>query len=153
MAASVLVTENLTKLTGKITDKLSLFGGLVLMDSKVTKSNVDSANKALFPTNVGLKLANIAHQSFNVLAKYEFNEMWEVGHVARFLKRSDSWVYKKSASGILPVHRLDDNDRQHRVRQHGPRKRRRHRRRRQHRDRGPLRRDREHGHQVQRTRQ
>ena len=34
------------------------------------------------------------------------NEMWEVGHVARFLKRSDSWVYKKSASGILPVHRL-----------------------------------------------
>ena len=34
-------------------------------------------------------------------------EMWEVGHVARFLKRSESWVYKKSAAGILPVHRLD----------------------------------------------
>ena len=35
------------------------------------------------------------------------NEMWEVGHVARFLKRSNSWVYKKSAAGVLPVHRLD----------------------------------------------
>ena len=35
------------------------------------------------------------------------NEMWEVGHVARFLKRSESWVYKKSAAGVLPVHRLD----------------------------------------------
>jgi predicted DNA-binding transcriptional regulator AlpA len=35
------------------------------------------------------------------------NEMWEVAHVARFLKRSESWVYKKSSSGVLPVHRLD----------------------------------------------
>ena len=35
------------------------------------------------------------------------NELWEVGHVARFLKRSVSWVYKKSAVGVLPVHRLD----------------------------------------------
>ena len=35
------------------------------------------------------------------------NEMWEVGHVARFLKRSESWVYKKTAIGVLPVHRLD----------------------------------------------
>ena len=33
--------------------------------------------------------------------------MWEVGHVARFLKRSESWVYKKTAAGVLPVHRLD----------------------------------------------
>jgi hypothetical protein len=35
------------------------------------------------------------------------DEMWEVGHVARFLKRSESWVYKKTALGVLPVHRLD----------------------------------------------
>ncbi len=35
------------------------------------------------------------------------NEMWEVGDVARFLKRSVSWVYKKSAAGVLPVRRLD----------------------------------------------
>jgi len=69
---------------GKITDKFSLFGGLVLMESKVTKSNANSANTALFPQNVGLKLANIAHQSFNVLAKYEFNEMWEIGGQATY---------------------------------------------------------------------
>ena len=35
------------------------------------------------------------------------NELWEVGDVARFLKRSVSWVYKKSSAGVLPVHRLD----------------------------------------------
>lgn len=35
------------------------------------------------------------------------NEMWGVGHVALFLKRSESWVYKKTAAGVLPVHRLD----------------------------------------------
>src|SRR2546425_10772025 len=35
------------------------------------------------------------------------NGMWEVGHAARFLKRSESWVYKKTAIGVLPVHRID----------------------------------------------
>jgi catecholate siderophore receptor len=69
---------------GKITDKFSLFGGLVLMDSKVTKSNAPSPTPLLYPTNVGLKLANIAHQSFNMLAKYEFNEMWEIGGQATY---------------------------------------------------------------------
>jgi catecholate siderophore receptor len=61
-----------------------LFGGLVLMESKVTKSNALSPTPSLYPTNVGLKLANIAHQSFNMLAKYEFNEMWELGGQATY---------------------------------------------------------------------
>jgi predicted DNA-binding transcriptional regulator AlpA len=34
-------------------------------------------------------------------------EIWEVAHVARFLKRSTSWVYKKAEGGVLPVTRLD----------------------------------------------
>jgi len=53
---------------GKITDKWSVFGGLVLMQSEVTKSLVPSPQPLLFPTNVGLKLANVAHQSFSLLS-------------------------------------------------------------------------------------
>lgn len=64
---------------GKITDKWSVFGGLVLMQSEVTNSLAPSANKALYPTNVGRPLANIAHQSFSLLSKYQINDIWELG--------------------------------------------------------------------------
>jgi catecholate siderophore receptor len=68
--------------TGKITDKWSVFGGLVLMQSQVTKSNVPTANMPqplLYTTNVGLPLANVAHQSFSLLSKYQLTDVWEVG--------------------------------------------------------------------------
>jgi catecholate siderophore receptor len=64
---------------GKITDKWSVFGGLVLMQSEVTKSLALSPQPALFPTNVGLKLANVAHQSFSMLSKYQLTDIWELG--------------------------------------------------------------------------
>ncbi|MDN4982814.1 TonB-dependent receptor [Bradyrhizobium arachidis] len=64
---------------GKITDKWSVFGGLVLMQSEVTKSLAPPANSTLFASNVGLPLANIAHQSFSMLTKYQFNDTWELG--------------------------------------------------------------------------
>lgn len=64
---------------GKITDKWSVFGGLVLMQSEVTQSLAPSANKALYPTNVGRPLANIAHESFSLLSKYQLNDTWELG--------------------------------------------------------------------------
>jgi catecholate siderophore receptor len=41
------------------------------MDPKVTKSIV--------PTNVGLQLANIAPQSFNLLTKYQLTRRFEIG--------------------------------------------------------------------------
>jgi catecholate siderophore receptor len=68
--------------TGKITDKWSVFGGLVLMQSQVTKSNVPTANMPqplLYTTDVGLPLANVAHQSFSMLTKYQLTDIWEVG--------------------------------------------------------------------------
>ena len=65
--------------SGKITDKWSIFGGLVLMQSEVTKSNIPPANTTLFTTNVGLKLANVAHQSFSLLTKYQLTDVWEIG--------------------------------------------------------------------------
>jgi catecholate siderophore receptor len=64
---------------GKATDKLSFFGGLVLMQSEVTKSLVPPANTTLFTSNVGLQLANVAHQSFSLLTKYQLTDKWELG--------------------------------------------------------------------------
>ena len=64
---------------GKITDKWSVFGGLVLMQSQVTKSLAPPADPSLYTTNVGLPLANIAHQSFSMLTKYQLNDTWELG--------------------------------------------------------------------------
>jgi catecholate siderophore receptor len=68
--------------SGKITDKWSVFGGLVLMQSRVTQSNVPAAGMPaplLYTTNVGLPLANVAHQSFSLLSKYQLTDVWEVG--------------------------------------------------------------------------
>jgi catecholate siderophore receptor len=67
------------EVAGKITDKWSVFGGLVLMKTEVTKSLVPPANPALYSTNVGLPLANIANQSFSLLTKYQLTDMWEIG--------------------------------------------------------------------------
>jgi catecholate siderophore receptor len=68
--------------TGKITDKWSVFGGLVLMQSKVTKSNLTPnlmPEPLLYTTDVGLPLANVAHQSFSLLSKYQLTDVWELG--------------------------------------------------------------------------
>jgi len=64
---------------GKITDKWSVFGGLVLMQSEVTKSLAPPANTILYSSNIGLPLANVAHQSFSMLTKYQLTDMWELG--------------------------------------------------------------------------
>ncbi|HVW09298.1 MAG TPA: TonB-dependent receptor [Bryobacteraceae bacterium] len=61
---------------GKITSRWSVMGGFVTMDPKVTKSIV--------PTNVGLQLANIAPQSFNLLTKYQLTRRLELGGQAVF---------------------------------------------------------------------
>ncbi|WP_439404589.1 TonB-dependent receptor [Bradyrhizobium sp. DASA03076] len=64
---------------GKISDKWSVFGGLVLMQSEVTKSLAPPANTTLYASNVGRPLANIAHESFSLLSKYQLNDTWELG--------------------------------------------------------------------------
>jgi catecholate siderophore receptor len=64
---------------GKITPKWSVFGGLVLMQSEVTKSLVPSPQLLLYPTNVGRPLANVAHESFSMLTKYQLTDVWELG--------------------------------------------------------------------------
>lgn len=59
------------ELAGKVADRLSLFGGYVIMDTKVTKSALAQ--------NVGSRLANIANRSFSMLAKYQLTPWLELG--------------------------------------------------------------------------
>ena len=61
---------------GNITDKWSIYSGLVLMNTKVDQSAV--------PSNIGLPLAFVANQSFNVLTKYKINPYLEVGGQATY---------------------------------------------------------------------
>lgn len=61
---------------GKITDKWSVYTGLVLMQNRVDQSAV--------PTNVGLPLAFVANQSFNVLTKYQITDDIQVGGQATY---------------------------------------------------------------------
>jgi catecholate siderophore receptor len=78
------------EVSGKITDKWSVFGGIVLMQSAVTASNVPAKNMPqplLYTTNVGLPLANVAHQSFSLLSKYQLTDMWELGGQAVYRSR------------------------------------------------------------------
>ena len=61
---------------GNITDKWSVYAGLVLMKTRVDHSAV--------PSNIGLPLAFVANQSFNVLTKYQVTDDFEVGGQATF---------------------------------------------------------------------
>jgi catecholate siderophore receptor len=69
---------------GKINDRWSVFGGLVLMNSEVTASHIKPPASSPYITNVGLPLANIAHQSFNVLTTYKLDGSWEIGGQATY---------------------------------------------------------------------
>ncbi len=90
---------------GKINDRWSLFGGVVLMDSEVTKSSVPPAAPLLYTTNVGLKLANIAHQSFNLLSKYYITDRIEVGGQATYLSKIYGGTFLAANAGTsIPDH-------------------------------------------------
>ncbi|SFV03510.1 catecholate siderophore receptor [Bradyrhizobium arachidis] len=79
---------------GKITDRWSIFGGLVLMQSKVTQSGIAS--------NIGLQLANIAHQSFSMLTKYKFDGGWELGGQAVYRSKVYGGTFAANTGNELP---------------------------------------------------
>jgi catecholate siderophore receptor len=80
--------------SGKLTDRWSIFGGIVLMDSKVTKSNIAG--------NVGLPLANVAHQSFSLLSKYKFDGDWELGGQAVFRSKVYGGTFGANTGTLIP---------------------------------------------------
>ncbi|MBL4800950.1 MAG: TonB-dependent siderophore receptor, partial [Emcibacter sp.] len=63
-------------LSGNITPEFSIFGGLTLLDTKVLES--------VTTNNIGKKLANIAEQSFTLLAKYKITPDLAFGAVANY---------------------------------------------------------------------
>jgi len=88
---------------GKVTDKWSLFGGMVLMESEVTKSLVPSPQPLLYPTNVGRPLANVAHQSFSLLTKYQLTDVWELGGQAVYRSKMYGGTFLAANQGtVLP---------------------------------------------------
>lgn len=56
---------------GNVNDRLSLFGGANFMNSKILESQDSEA--------VGLSLANIAHEQFNILATYQVTDQLMLG--------------------------------------------------------------------------
>ncbi|AVT77575.1 TonB-dependent receptor [Rhodopseudomonas palustris] len=82
--------------SGKITDRWSVFGGLVLMETKVLQS--------IDPNSVGAQLANIAHQSFNLLTKYKFDDHWEVGGQAVYASKIYGGTFAAINGNVLPEH-------------------------------------------------
>lgn len=82
------------EVSGKITDRWSVFGGLVLMRSKVTQSGIAS--------NIGLKMANIAHESFSMLSKYRFDGGWELGGQAVYRSKIYGGTFGANTGNELP---------------------------------------------------
>ncbi|WP_342363286.1 TonB-dependent siderophore receptor [Terrarubrum flagellatum] len=78
---------------GKITDRWSVFGGAVFMKTDVTKSAIAA--------NVGQKLANIAHQSFNILTKYDITDALTLGGGATYISQQYGGTLAAN-SNILP---------------------------------------------------
>ncbi len=62
--------------TGKLTDRWSIFAGFTWMDSAATRSATAA--------NVGMKLANIAHTSFNLFTKYKLTDEFSLGGQATY---------------------------------------------------------------------
>jgi catecholate siderophore receptor len=82
------------EVSGKITDRWSVFGGLVLMRSKVTQSGIVS--------NIGLQMANIAHESFSMLSKYRFDNGWELGGQAVYRSKIYGGTFGANTGTELP---------------------------------------------------
>lgn len=81
---------------GKITDALSIYGGAVFMDSEITKSQTGS--------NIGLDFANIAHQTFNLLAKYKLTDWITVGGQAIYAGEIKGGTFAATTGNVLPDH-------------------------------------------------
>jgi catecholate siderophore receptor len=84
---------------GSITDRWSLFGGAVFMDSEVTKSETAA--------NIGRRLGRNAHQTFNVLSKYRIFDDVTVGAGATFKSRVHGGTLAEATWSVPGGWRLD----------------------------------------------
>jgi catecholate siderophore receptor len=71
------------------------------MQSEVTKSLIPPANTILYKTNVGLPLANVAHQSFSLLTKYQLTDVWELGGQAVYRSKMYGGTFLAANQGTM----------------------------------------------------
>ncbi|MFK7945589.1 MAG: TonB-dependent receptor, partial [Paracoccaceae bacterium] len=83
-------------LGGNVTEKLGLFGGLTVMDSEVLAS--------ADPDNIGAEFANIAHEQFNLLARYEYNDKWSFGGQATWRGTVNGGTFAATNDNKLPAY-------------------------------------------------
>ena len=96
-AQTILVDGQQTKglelgVTGNVTDKWSVFGGIALQDGEVTKQQ-GAGNGAILK---GAELGQTPDQTLSLWNKYEINEMWAVA--LGIVSRSDMYALSPTAS-------------------------------------------------------
>ena len=79
---------------GNLTEKLSLWGGATMMDSEI----LESANA----TNVGAEFANIAHEQFNLMAKYQLTDKLSIGGQATWRGKIQGGTFAATNGNELP---------------------------------------------------
>ena len=88
-------------LGGNVTTALSLYGGAVWMDSETLKS--------INPADVGKRFANIAHESFNLLAKYKLTDWMSVGGQVTYRGQINGGTLAANGNFIREFWRFDAN--------------------------------------------
>ena len=86
-------------LAGNITDRWSVFGGAVFMDSEVTRSPTAA--------NVGKRLGRNAHETFNLLSKYRLADEITVGGGATYKSRVYGGTLAEAAWSVPGGWRFD----------------------------------------------
>ena len=82
---------------GKVTERWSVYGGLVVMETEVTKSSN--------PAFVGSDLANIPKTQFNLLSKYQLTDRLSVGGQAIYASEVFGGLFAVGAEGNhIPAH-------------------------------------------------
>jgi catecholate siderophore receptor len=87
-------------LTGKLTDKWSIFGGYAYQDGEITKQQgLNSSNSRILK---GAELGQTPSHTFSVWNRYDFNETW--GAALGVVSRSDMYATSPTASQstVLP---------------------------------------------------
>jgi catecholate siderophore receptor len=87
-------------ISGNLTDRLSLSGGATVMQSEI----LESGNAA----NIGAAFANIAHDQFNLLAKYQVSDRLSIGGQATWRGEILGGTFAATNGNVLPSYwRLD----------------------------------------------
>lgn len=82
---------------GNVTERWSVFGGLVVMETEVTDSST--------PAWIGRELANVPTTQFSLLSKYKLTDKLTVGAQATYANETYAGLLAKSDAGyFLPSH-------------------------------------------------